>query len=93
MRMNKRVLAALAGLAFSLVASASDSVRFGSQLVTVGDSEGKVYRVAGEPTRRVQLQNGFGAAIGYRLDYDDGDNTIEIVVSGGKVVQIIQTTD
>lgn len=91
--MKHRIMLGLAGLLLSLAAAATDSVRFGSQLIAVGDSEGKVYRVAGEPTRRIQLQNGFGAAMGYRLDYDQGNKTVEIVISGGQVVRIIQTDD
>ncbi len=47
----------------------AQSVAFGSKLVTVGDSTGKVYQVAGKPDRVVQLQNKFGANNGERFEY------------------------
>jgi hypothetical protein len=86
----KRWLFLVAGLMLAFAVQASDSVRFGSRVVTVGDSESKVLQVAGEPTRRVQLQNKFGAASGYRLDYDQGRKTVQIFISQGQVVAIAE---
>ncbi|MEO5811540.1 MAG: DUF2845 domain-containing protein [Rhodanobacter sp.] len=89
----KRWTVLLAGLLMSLSAMASDSVRFGSQVITVGDSEGKVMRVAGEPERRVQLETKYGGAVGYRLDYDQGRKTVQIIIASGQVVSIAEIYD
>lgn len=84
----KRWIVLAAGLLFALAANAADSVRFGSKLVTLGDTEGRVYQVAGQPTRTVQLQTKFGGAAGYRLDYVSDRKTVQITISGGRVVSI-----
>lgn len=76
------------GLVLAGVVAASDSVRFGSQVITVGDSEGRVRRAAGEPARVVRLENRFGGAAGYRLDYENGRSTIQITIEAGRVVRI-----
>lgn len=83
-----RLLAIIAGLLLAFAVHASDSVRFGSRVITVGDSESKVLDVAGEPERRVQLQNRYGAATGYRLDYEVGRKTVQIYITQGRVVAI-----
>lgn len=84
----KRWMLIFVGLALAFSAVASDSVRFDSQVITVGESEGRVLSVAGEPARRVPLQNRFGAAVGERLDYEVGRKTVQITISGGVVVAI-----
>lgn len=73
--------------AFALPAWAQ-SVAFGSKLITVGDPVGKVFQVAGQPARTVQLENKFGANNGERLEYYVGNKTILITVRGGTVVQV-----
>jgi len=73
--------------AFALPAWAQ-SVAFGNKLVTVGDPIGKVFQVAGQPSRTVQLQNKFGASVGERLEYYIGNKTVLITVRGGSVVYI-----
>ena len=85
----KRLGLIVASLLLAFAVHASDSVRFGSQVITVGDSEGRVMQVAGKPEQRVQLQNAFGAARGERLDYTDGRKTIQIYIQGGQVVAIV----
>jgi len=84
----KRWIVLMAGLLLATSVAASDSVRFGSRVVTVGDSESKVLQVAGEPTRRVKLESEYGGAEGYRLDYDQGRKTVQIIIAGGRVVAI-----
>ena len=84
----KRWTVLAAGLLLAMAAHAADSVRFGSKLVTLGDSEGKVYQVAGQPTRIVQLQTEYGGAAGYRLDYVTDRKTVQITIHGGRVVSI-----
>ncbi len=84
----KRIVLVVFGLLLSFAAAASDSVRFGSQVITVDDSAGKVLRVAGEPERRVQLETKYGGAVGYRLDYEQGRKTVQVIVANGQVVAI-----
>lgn len=86
----KRLLLALAGVMLAFAVQASDSVRFGSQVLTVGDSESKVLRVAGDPERRVQLETKYGGAMGYRLDYQQGRKTVQIIIAAGQVVAIAE---
>lgn len=89
----KRWMMVLAGLLFAGVVMATDSVRFGSRVVTVGDSESKVLQVAGEPARRVTLENKYGATTGYRLDYANGRSTVQIYIRDGRVVDIEEIYD
>lgn len=84
----KRWTVLIAGLLLAFAVQASDSVRFGSRVITVGDSESKVIEIAGEPVRRVQLENKYGAAVGYRLDYEQGRKTVQIYISQGQVTAI-----
>lgn len=84
----KRWSVLAAGLLLALAAHAEDSVRFGSKVVSLDDSEAKVYQAAGQPTRVVQLQNRYGAADGYRLDYVTDRKTVQITIRGGRVVDI-----
>lgn len=84
----KRWTVLLAAMLMAFAAYAADSVRFGSRVVTVGDSESSVYQVAGEPQRRVPLENKYGAAIGYRLDYANGRSTVQIYIHDGRVTRI-----
>lgn len=84
----KRWMLVFVGLALAFSAVASDSVRFNSQVITVGESESRVLSVAGDPVRRVPLENRFGAAVGQRLDYEVGRKTVQITISRGVVISI-----
>lgn len=84
----KRWIVMAAGLLMACTAAASDSVRFGTRVITVGDSEGKVLSVAGTPERRVKLETEYGGAEGSRLDYEVGRKTVQIIVANGQVVAI-----
>jgi hypothetical protein len=86
----KRWMVLVAGLMLAFSVHASDSVRFDNRVITVGDSESKVLEVAGEPVRRVQLENKFGAARGYRLDYEQGRKTVQIYITQGQVSAIAE---
>ena len=81
----------LAGAAFGQ-ARCSDSHRFGQMLVRVGDSERRVlsYR---EPDRQVQLENRQGAAVGYRLDFYEYQQTVQVYIQGGVVSRICRVRD
>lgn len=75
-------------LAQTAVQCGSDTARFGSKVVTTGDSEEKVVQIAGEPANRTELQNVYGALRGYRLDYVQGRKTVQIYIAHGQVVCI-----
>ena len=53
-----------------------------------GDPEDKVIEVAGEPVRKVEVQNVYGALRGYRFDYVQGRKTVQIYIAHGQVVHI-----
>ena len=90
--MKKMVVALL--LAFGVMgAQASDTVRIGSKVLAVGDSEGKVYQVAGKPVRRERVENVYGASNGYRFDYEQTGKTIQIYVYNGRVSHIEEIFD
>lgn len=87
MRVILPLLLAVA-LTLPMAASASDTVTFGQRVVSLGDSVARVYQVAGEPSRVVQLQNKFGAGVGERLEYFVGSKVVQITVRDSKVVRI-----
>ncbi|MBB3228050.1 hypothetical protein FHW69_002685 [Luteibacter sp. Sphag1AF] len=69
-------------------ASAASTVRFGQQVLSVGDTEGKVYQVAGQPTRTRPIESDHGGYQGDRLDYDTGAKTVQVFVRDGRVTRI-----
>ncbi|MDO1528161.1 DUF2845 domain-containing protein [Fulvimonas sp. R45] len=88
----KRGIVLAAGLALAFAAAASDSVRFGNQLVVLGDAEAHVLKVAGRLSLRADVQNQYGAVVGHRLDYDVGNKTVSIYVGqDGRVTKIAET--
>ncbi|MGO1072931.1 DUF2845 domain-containing protein [Lysobacter sp. CA199] len=66
----------------------AQSVAFGNKLVTVGDTVGRLYQVAGKPDRVVQLENKFGANDGERFEYYLKGKTVLITVRDGAIVQV-----
>lgn len=79
------------GLLLALVIAGSalaQSATFGSRLVLVGDSVGRVFEVAGKPDRIVPLENRLGASIGERFEYYRAGKTVTITISGSRVVGI-----
>ncbi|KGI77139.1 hypothetical protein LF63_0112110 [Oleiagrimonas soli] len=72
----------------SASALASSTIRFGSRLVSVGDTEGMVLKVAGRPDSREPVENKYGALLGYRLEYDLDNKTVLITVLQGRVTDI-----
>lgn len=88
----KRWIVLMAGLVLAFSAAAADSVRFGSSLVVLGDTEAHVLKVAGKPAIQSNVQNRFGAVVAHRLDYDEGNKTISIYVGqDGRVAKITET--
>jgi hypothetical protein len=84
----KRWIVLVAGLLLAFQALAVDSMRFGSRVVTVGDSEEKVIAVAGKPESRTEVQNVYGAVVAYRLDYVKDNKTVQIYIANGQVADI-----
>jgi hypothetical protein len=83
-------LLALALLALSTAANASDAYHCGYQVVSVGASVGKLTQACGQPSRIVQLQTSQGGAAGERYEYDKGRKTVLFWIRGGRVVRIEQ---
>ncbi|RAP59465.1 DUF2845 domain-containing protein [Oleiagrimonas sp. MCCC 1A03011] len=84
----RRLLAFATALLFSTAVIAGSTIRFGSRLISVGDSEGMVLRIAGKPSSREPIENRFGALRGYRLEYDFDNKTVFITVIHGRVSDI-----
>ena len=62
------------------------SVRLGSVLVKVGDAERRALEA--DPDRRVRLETAEGGAAGYRLDFHQARQTVQIYIRAGRVVRI-----
>ncbi|WP_250633347.1 DUF2845 domain-containing protein [Pinirhizobacter soli] len=70
------------------VANAAQSVRFGSALIVVGDTEAKVLAVAGKPAARSAIKATRTQYQGSRLQFIEGNRTIIIEIRDGKVTRI-----
>lgn len=77
--------------------AAADTIRMNKRIITDGDSEGAVMKIAGKPDRRIQLVNKYGAGVGekwvYYLDTYGAEKTVEITLSGGRVQSITEIRD
>ena len=71
-------------------AAAADTYRFGSQVISTGDSEGRLRQVAGKPDRETPIETRRGGLEGYRLEYYQRGKSIQIEVIDGKVARITQ---
>ncbi len=80
------LLIATAALAAPVMASSTAT--FGMKVLSVGDSVARVYELAGEPSRVVQLENRFGGAIAERFEYFQGSKVIKVTIKDGRVVAI-----
>jgi len=87
MRYMILILALIAGTAM-----ASDchyrSVRIDGQMIAVGDAPRKAHELG--PDREVRLENRYGGAAGYRLDFYERGKTVEIHINRGEVRLICQ---
>lgn len=86
----KRFLASLILAMLAANAAAADTYRFGSQVVTTGDSEGRLRQVAGKPDRETPIESRHGGLEGYRLEYYRRGKSIQIEVINGRVASINQ---
>jgi len=71
----------------------SETERFGQHLVRAGDSERKVIQAAGQPDQQRRLENRRGAAAGFRFDYYQRGQTIQVYISAGIVTRICRVRD
>lgn len=80
------------GLAMALSASASmaDTYRAGSQVVSSGDSEGRLRAVMGKPDRETPIETSRGGLKGYRLEYYRNGKSVSVEIVDGRVQSITQ---
>jgi hypothetical protein len=68
----------------------ADTYRHGSQVVSSGDSEGRLRSVLGKPDRETPIETSHGGLRGYRLDYFFDGKSVQVEVVDGKVRSITQ---
>ena len=88
-----RIMVLVIGMVAIGVAQAQQSVRIGSRLIQVGDSEARAVAVAGRPDRIVREETEFGGAVAERWTwYEIGDQnnpkSLVIRMQGGRVIGI-----
>lgn len=71
----------------------ADSLNVGNRVLVDGDSVGKAYELLGKPDRVVQLENKFGAGMGERLEWYRNGKTIQIIVRGGRITSIYESSN
>ncbi|KAF1009544.1 MAG: hypothetical protein GAK28_00184 [Luteibacter sp.] len=86
----KRIIAAVLLAAFSVAATASDTYRNGSQVISTGQSEGQLRQVMGKPDRETPIETTRGGLKGYRLEYFRGGKSVQFEVVDGRVQSITQ---
>jgi hypothetical protein len=76
-------------LAFSLGVCASDTLRIGQQLLSVGDTAAYTLNLLGTPAYKEPVENNFGAYKGERWQFirDDG-HVVIVTIIAGKVASI-----
>lgn len=79
--------------AFGQSVRCGQSHRFGTELIMIGDSERRVHQVAGRPDLERRLENRQGGAAGFRLDYHQHGQTVQIYVQAGVVTRICRVRD
>ena len=86
----KRIAAALLATVLSCGVAAADTYRVGSQVVSTGDSEGRLRQVAGKPDRETPIETSRGGLKGYRLEYFRNGKSVQIEIVDGTVRSITQ---
>ncbi len=77
----------------ALAVDCGETQRFGQKLIRVGDSERRVIEAAGRPDSERRLENRYGGAAGYRMDYYQRGQTVQVYVQGGVVTRICRIRD
>jgi hypothetical protein len=81
-------------VALSLNAFASDTLRVGNQVLTVGDTAVHTIDLLGTPAYKEPLENAFGAYQGERWQYSrDMGHVVVVTIIGGKVAAIEDHTE
>jgi hypothetical protein len=86
----KRIAAALFATVLSCGVAAADTFRVGSQVVSTGDSEGRLRQVAGKPDRETPIETTRGGLQGYRLEYFQKGKSVQVEVVNGRIRSITQ---
>lgn len=88
----KHIAAAVFALSVSCGVAAADTFRVGSQVVSTGDSEGRLRQVAGKPDRETAIETTRGGLQGYRLEYYDlhKGKSVQFEVVDGRIKSITQ---
>jgi len=86
----KRIVTAFVLIALSMGVASADTYRFGSQVVTTGDSEGRLRQIAGKPDRETPIETPRGGLEGYRLEYFDHGKSVQIEIVDGRIRSITQ---
>ena len=88
----------LAAILFALILAAPveascnlSSVRLSAGLVKVGDTERRV--IQSQPDRTVRLETREGGAAGYRHDFYQRGQTIQVYVRAGQVTRVCRVRD
>jgi hypothetical protein len=71
-------------------AHALDTYRFGSRLVEVGDTVGKLISVAGDPVYKEAIETPQGGREGERWQYNADGKSITFVIKDSKIASIEQ---
>jgi hypothetical protein len=86
----KRLAATLIVTLLATGTAIADTARFGSQVISPGDSEGRLRQVAGKPDRETPIESRHGGLEGYRLEYFQRGKSVQIEVVNGRVRSITQ---
>ena len=82
----------IGAMALALVSTALDAapMRCGNDLVREGDHITEVHEKCGEPMRVTELENKYGAKVGWREVYDSarGSRNHQVTYEGDRVVRI-----
>lgn len=86
----KRVILGLMVAVAATSATASETWRVNSQVVSTGDSEGRVRQIAGKPDRETPIETSRGGLRGYRLEYFQRGKSVQVEIVDGRVTNITQ---
>lgn len=76
-------------LALALTAHASDTLRIGQQVLSVGDTAAHAVDLLGTPAYKEPVQNRYGAFLGERWQYNrDRGHVVEVTIIAGRIASI-----
>ena len=80
-------------LSFSLAAQAANTLRIGSEVLTVGDSAVRATQLLGTPDFKEPVESEYGGHQGERWQYQrDGGHIVTVTIISGKVAEIQDRT-